>query len=81
MSTIAKIPVQDQNIVTSLQSFLKAMLQKGDISALMVAQHLPMKSSVMPTLVTDPEKLDGADPLAPVFPINAAKILSKLTRR
>jgi formate dehydrogenase subunit beta len=36
---------------------------------------------VMPTLVTDPEKLDGADPLVPVFPINAAKVVSRLTRK
>jgi len=36
---------------------------------------------VMPTLVTDPEKINGVDPLAPVFPINAAKVVSKLTRR
>jgi formate dehydrogenase subunit beta len=40
-----------------------------------------MKNAVMPTLVTDPGKLDGADPLAPVFPINAAKVVSRLTRK
>jgi len=40
-----------------------------------------MKNSVMPTLVTDPEKINGVDPLAPVFPMNAAKVVSKLTRR
>jgi len=40
-----------------------------------------MRNAVMPTLVTDPEKLDGIDPLAPVFPINAAKVVSKLTRK
>ncbi|MBW1997683.1 MAG: Coenzyme F420 hydrogenase/dehydrogenase, beta subunit C-terminal domain, partial [Deltaproteobacteria bacterium] len=36
---------------------------------------------VMPTLITDPEKLVNADPLAPSFPINAAKVVSRLTRR
>ena len=40
-----------------------------------------MKNSVMPALVTEPEKLDGADPLAPAFPLNAARMLSKLTRK
>ena len=37
-----------------------------------------MQNAVMPTLVTDPEKLDAADPLAPVFPINQTIILITL---
>lgn len=81
MAKVAKIEVKDQNPLTSLQSFFKDILQNGEISALLVPQHLPMKNHVMPTLVTDPEKLNGVDPLAPVFPINAAKVVSKLTRR
>jgi len=40
-----------------------------------------MKNVVMPTLVTDPEKINGSDPLAPVFPMNAAKVVSRLTRK
>jgi len=35
----------------------------------------------MPTLITDPERLDGADPLSPAFPMNGAKIVSRLTRK
>jgi formate dehydrogenase subunit beta len=31
--------------------------------------------------VSDPERLDGVDPLAPAFAMNAAKIVSRLTRR
>jgi formate dehydrogenase subunit beta len=81
MATTVKIPIKDQNLVSSLQDFFKTMLRDGNIDGLMVAQHLPTKSSVMPTLVTDPDKLDTADPLAPVFPINAAKVVSKLTRK
>ena len=81
MATTVKIPIKDQNLVSSLQEFFKTMLRDGEINGLMVAQHLPTKNSVMPTLVTDPDKLDAADPLAPVFPINAAKVVSKLTRK
>jgi formate dehydrogenase subunit beta len=81
MSTTVKIPIKDQNLVSSLQDFFKTMLRDGDINGLMVAQHLPTKNAVMPTLVTDPDKLGAADPLAPVFPINAAKVVSKLTRK
>jgi formate dehydrogenase subunit beta len=81
MSKVVKIEVKDQDPIASLRTFFKTVLQTGDLAGLLAAQHLPMRSAVMPTLVTDPEKLDGIDPLAPVFPINAAKVVSKLTRK
>ncbi|MDY7035072.1 MAG: formate dehydrogenase, partial [Thermodesulfobacteriota bacterium] len=81
MPKTSKIEVHDKNIVTSLQEFLKNLLKEGDIIGLLVARHLSGKNSVMPTLVTDPEMISGADPLAPAFPINAAKTVSKLTRK
>jgi formate dehydrogenase subunit beta len=80
MAKIAKIQVKDQNPLNSLQGFFKTLLQEGEINGLLVPQHLPMRDVVMPTLVTDPEKIDGVDPLAPVFPFNAAKVASRLTR-
>ncbi|MGD2125232.1 MAG: Coenzyme F420 hydrogenase/dehydrogenase, beta subunit C-terminal domain [Desulfobacteraceae bacterium] len=81
MANAAKIEVKEKNLLATLQHFFKKLLQDGDMSALLVPQRLPMKNVVMPTLVTDPAKINGADPLAPVFPINAAKVVSKLTRR
>jgi len=81
MAKTAKIDVKEQNLLTALRGFFKALLEDGDMEALLVPQHLPMKNVVMPTLVTDPEKSNTADPLAPVFPMNAAKMVSRLTRR
>jgi formate dehydrogenase (coenzyme F420) beta subunit len=81
MAKTANIEVKEKNLLASLQGFLKTLLEKTEIDAILVAQHLPMRSSVMPTLVTDPEKLDGADPLAPAFPLNTSKVLSRLTRK
>ncbi|MGD9039131.1 MAG: Coenzyme F420 hydrogenase/dehydrogenase, beta subunit C-terminal domain, partial [Desulfobacteraceae bacterium] len=81
MAKTAKIEVKGQDLLTSLKEFFKTLLQTEEIGALLVSQRLPMKNTVMPTLVTDPEKINGADPLAPVFPMNAAKVVSKLTRR
>ena len=68
MAETAKIEVKGQDLLTSLGGFFKALLRDGDLGAVLVPQHLPMKDTVMPTLVTDPEKLTGVDPLAPVFP-------------
>lgn len=81
MSKTGKITVKDRDPVSSLQDFLKLLLEKGTVEAVLVQQRLPMKNAVMPALVTDPEKLDGADPLAPAFPLNGARMLSRLTRK
>lgn len=81
MAKTARIEVRDRNPVASLQDFLRQLLEQTAISGVMVAERLPVNDAVMPALVTDPDRLDGADPLAPVFPINASKVLSKLTRK
>jgi formate dehydrogenase subunit beta len=81
MAVTAKIDVKDKDILGSLRGFFKDLLETGDIQSLLVPQHLPMKDMVMPTLVTDPSHLDRVDPLAPAFPMNAAKIVARLTRK
>jgi formate dehydrogenase subunit beta len=81
MAISAKIDVKDQDILSSLKDFFRSILQLEDVSAILVPQHLPMKNVVMPTLVTDLEHLDGVDPLAPIFPVNTAKVVSRLTRK
>ena len=81
MAISAKINVKDQDLLSSLKDFFRSILQLEDVSAILVPQHLPMKNVVMPTLVTDPERLDGVDPLAPIFPANTAKVVSRLTRK
>jgi formate dehydrogenase subunit beta len=81
MAITAKIDVKENNILRSLRGFFKDILELEDIAAILVPQHLPMKNMVMPTLVTDPDHLTGIDPLAPAFAMNAAKIVSRLTRK
>lgn len=81
MNTTAKFTVENRNPVKAIGSFLKMLLESGEVGAVLVSGHLPMKRAVMPTLATDSEMLEGADPLAPAFPLNAAQVLSKLTRK
>ncbi len=81
MAKTAIIDIKDGDLLATLREFFQSILQLEDISAILVPQHLPMKNVVMPTLVTDPAQLDEVDPLAPVFPLNAAKIVSRLTRK
>ena len=81
MAITAKIDVKEKDILGSLREFFKDLLEVEEIQAILVPQHLPMKKMVMPTLVTDPDQLNGVDPLAPAFAMNASKIVSRLTRK
>ena len=81
MAITAKIDVQEKDLLGALRGFIEDILKIEEIKAILVPQHLPMKNMIMPTLVTDPNQLNGVDPLAPAFPMNAAKIVSRLTRR
>ena len=81
MAVTAKIEVQEKNVLGALQGFFQNILETEEIKAILVPQHLPMKNMVMPTLVTDPDHLNGIDPLAPAFPMNAARIVARLTRK
>ncbi len=81
MAKTASIEVKNQDLIGALRDFFKTVLAQDEISAIQVPWRLPMKNMVMPTLITDPERLNGADPLSPVFPINSAKIVSRLTRK
>jgi formate dehydrogenase subunit beta len=81
MAISAKINVKDRNVLGALCGFFVDILKLEDIKAILVPQHLPMKNMVMPTLVTDPQHLNGVDPLAPSYPMNAAKIVARLTRK
>lgn len=71
----------EQNLQTSLASFFKFVLAMEDIHALLAPMRLPANERVMHTLVTDPELLDPIDPFAPSFPMNAARLVSRLTKR
>ena len=80
MATTAKLLVENDNPVVAVQGFLRGLLENESIGGVLVPVHHFGKGLPMPTLVTDPDQLSGADPLAPAFPMNSAKLLSRLTR-
>jgi formate dehydrogenase subunit beta len=81
MAMTVKLAVDNRNPVESLRRFFKLLLETGVVSAVLVPERLPVKNSVMPALVVSPDKLDRADPLAPAFPLNGARVLSRLSRK
>lgn len=63
----------------AINRLLRSLLEKGAADALMVPQRVASDDNVVQTLVRDPAKLGGMDPLAPVMPITAARLVSNLT--
>jgi len=77
-SMIGLIPVENSEPLVAVQGFLKSVLESEHIEAL----YVPMQvdgGAVVPALVTDPERLSDANPLAPSMSINGARAVSALT--
>jgi formate dehydrogenase subunit beta len=70
---------KDGGALGGLRSFLATLMEKGVVDAVMVPMRLPYKGVIMQTLVRDPAKLEGVDPMAPVVPTNSAKFAAQLT--
>jgi formate dehydrogenase subunit beta len=75
---LTNLPVENGNTLQAVRGFLRQLFTSGLVEALFV----PMETSsgaIVPALVTDPERLAQANPLAPVMPINGARAVSALT--
>ena len=81
MAKTALYDIGDKNLQGSLASFLQSLLADDNISAVMVPMRQHGNDTVMQTLVTDPEQLAAADIFSPAFTMNAAKLVSRLTKR
>ena len=75
---MATIEVKDNNPVGAIRELLRSMLEKGLVSGVLVPQEIPSKKAVIQTLVRDPAGLETANPLAPVFGVNSARIIAKM---
>ncbi len=77
----AQIDVHDHDLPAALRDLARMVLAQEGIDAILVPRRLPLKSMVMPALVSDPGGLTEMDPLAPAFALNAARMVSRLTRK
>ena len=74
------LEVQEENLTKTFTRFCADLLLRKKLDALLVPLELPGKANVVPTLVTDSEKLDAARLFAPVMPVNTARVLSEMTK-
>ena len=80
MAKTVSFSVKDGSITSAMRQLLKQLLEKKLVDAVLVPLELPSRENVVQSLVTQPEVLDAANPLAPVLPVNTANIISKMTR-
>ncbi len=74
------IPVENDDTLAAIQTFLKQLLEADVVDALMVPMRTP-GGAVTPALVSDPYLLDEADPLTPVMGLNAAPLAGRVSIR
>lgn len=80
MANFTKLSFKKGELNKKLTRLFKGLIEKGAVDALLAPMTQP-KKGVMQTLVTDPSRLEGLDPFAPVVPVNSARIASSLTSK
>lgn len=75
------IEVRDGDLRAAIRGFLESILARDSIHALLTPARLPDRNLVSPVLFSDPRHLTHADPLSPAFPLNGARLVSRLTRQ
>ena len=75
---MAIIEVKNNDQVEAIQELLRSMLDKGLVSGILVPQEIPSKKTVVQTLVRESSELKSANPLAPVFSVNSARIIARM---
>ena len=63
----------DSHLSSSVAGFLKKLLTEQIADAVLVAAPTPYSLLPMPTLFTDPDLIEKANPLAPAAPFNSAR--------
>jgi formate dehydrogenase subunit beta len=62
-----------------LRNFFKYLLESGKVKGIFTLKKMNKSAAVAYSLITSPEELTRADPLYPLMPVNAGKVLSEMT--
>jgi len=80
MAKNAILEVQNGNVIQTLNDLWRQLLEKGLVDALLIPQQLPSGGNVVQTLVSNVDSLTTPNPLAPVMPVNSARLVSQVTK-
>jgi formate dehydrogenase subunit beta len=78
-NTWTRVPGQEGNPLSALRQLLADLLKKGLVDAVLVPRPAPGGDNLVQALVKRPGSLADADPVAPVMPVQSARLVSALT--
>jgi len=79
MAKRAVVKVSEGRTEEAIIGFLRTLLEKGVVEAMVVPKRLPSGDGFVQTLIRDPEKLNGVCVLSPTMPVQSARVASHLT--
>ena len=79
MAKRAVVKVSEGRTDEAINGFLKSLLEKGVVEAIVIPKGLPSGDGFVQTLIRDPEKLNGVCILSPTMPVQSARVISNLT--
>ncbi len=75
---MAVVEFTDGDLLKALSGLLRRTIDEGVLSAVLCPVETP-GGAVVHGLVKDASRLDAANPLAPVLPVNSARVASRMT--
>ncbi len=72
--------LEKMSSVDSVKDIMQKLLSEKIVDSVFVASTTPYSKLPMPTLFSDPEKMEGVDPLAPAAPFNASRQAAKILK-
>jgi formate dehydrogenase subunit beta len=75
----AAVEVKDGRTEEAMIGFLKSLLEKGVMEAIIIPKALPSKDGFVQTLIREADKIDGVCSLSPTMPVQSARVVSNLT--
>jgi formate dehydrogenase subunit beta len=73
------VKVSEGRTEKAIIGFLKSLLEKGVVDAILIPKGVPSGDGFVQTLIRDPEKLNGVSVLSPTMPVQSARVASNLT--
>jgi formate dehydrogenase (coenzyme F420) beta subunit len=81
MAKQAVVKVSEGRTEEAIKGFLKSLLEKGVVEAILIPKGLPSGDGFVQTLIRDPQKLNGVCALSPTMPVQSARVVSNLTAK
>lgn len=81
MEMIRKLPLEQGDLVAAVRRLLQSLLSLEEVDTVLAPLRTTPGRTIFPGLVSDAGRIEAVDPISPCFPVNAAQLLGKLTRK